>query len=57
VSIDPGPAGAEVLASRLRAHDPPVIALIRDGRVLLDPRTLDWEEALLAARAVREALA
>jgi L-seryl-tRNA(Ser) seleniumtransferase len=57
VSIDPGARGADALAAALRAHDPPVIALIRDGRVLLDPRTLGDEEAKIAARAVREALA
>jgi L-seryl-tRNA(Ser) seleniumtransferase len=30
----------EALTRTLRAHDPPVIARIHDGRVLLDPRTL-----------------
>jgi L-seryl-tRNA(Ser) seleniumtransferase len=48
VALDGEP---EALAGRLRAHDPPVIARIHDGCVLLDPRTLtDGElEAVIAA--------
>jgi L-seryl-tRNA(Ser) seleniumtransferase len=41
------------LARSLRAGEPPVIARVHDGRVLLDPRTLGDEELELAARAVR----
>jgi L-seryl-tRNA(Ser) seleniumtransferase len=57
-----GPAVAlegepEVLARSLRAHDPPVIARIHDGRVLLDPRTLSDEEVPIVIRAVQRALA
>ncbi|MEA2293822.1 MAG: L-seryl-tRNA(Ser) seleniumtransferase [Solirubrobacteraceae bacterium] len=59
----PGPAvavGAGVapdeLAARLRAGDPPVIARIEDGRLLLDPRTLTDAEAELAAAALRDVL-
>ncbi len=39
------------LARRLRAHEPPVIALIQDDKLLLDPRTVqpDEEETLLQA--------
>ena len=51
-----GPAVAlegepQALAGSLRAHDPPVIARIHDGHVLLDPRTLtdDELEAVIAA--------
>ncbi len=55
VAID-DPRGADALASALRAGDPPVIARIREGRVLLDPRTLTDEEADLLAAAVRTAL-
>ena len=40
------------LAARLRAADPPVIGRIEDGRLLLDPRTLDDAEAGEAAAAV-----
>src|SRR4051794_13540557 len=55
VALDPGPAGADALAARLRAGDPALVGRIQDGRVLLDPRTLDDEEADLAARVVRAA--
>jgi L-seryl-tRNA(Ser) seleniumtransferase len=40
----------------LREADPPVIARIHDGRVLLDPRTLSDEEIELALTAVGGAL-
>jgi L-seryl-tRNA(Ser) seleniumtransferase len=42
------------LAKRLRAADPPVLARIHDGRVLLDPRTLrdgELDQVIAAARA------
>jgi L-seryl-tRNA(Ser) seleniumtransferase len=51
-----GQIGANELASALRASDPPVLARIREGRVLLDPRTLSDEEADQVAAAVRTAL-
>jgi L-seryl-tRNA(Ser) seleniumtransferase len=57
VALDPGPAGADALAAALRAGEPPVLARIQDGRVLLDVRTLTDEEAGLAAEAVRAARA
>ncbi|MGN6870787.1 MAG: L-seryl-tRNA(Sec) selenium transferase [Solirubrobacteraceae bacterium] len=52
-----GPAVAlagdpDALAHALRAHDPPVIARIHDGRVLLDPRTLTDEDVPLVVGAV-----
>jgi L-seryl-tRNA(Ser) seleniumtransferase len=40
----------------LRAGDPPVVARIHDGRVLLDPRTLTDDEVSPTAAAVRAAL-
>jgi L-seryl-tRNA(Ser) seleniumtransferase len=43
------------LTQALRAHDPPVIARIHDGQVLLDPRTLSDDEVRVAAAAVRTA--
>jgi L-seryl-tRNA(Ser) seleniumtransferase len=43
----------EELAVRLRAGDPPVIAVVRDGRTLLDCRTLTDAEADEVALAVR----
>ncbi len=44
------------LAAALRAGEPPVVARVNDGRVLLDPRTLSDEEAIQAARVARAAL-
>jgi L-seryl-tRNA(Ser) seleniumtransferase len=38
--------GGEALAAALRAADPPVLALVREGRVLLDCRTLTDEQCL-----------
>ncbi len=57
VAVDGGEEGAHVLARALRLGDPPLIARVHDGRVLLDPRTLTDDEAELAAGAVRAALA
>jgi L-seryl-tRNA(Ser) seleniumtransferase len=45
----------EELAERLRQGDPPVIALVRDGRTLLDCRTLTDAEADEVAAAVAAA--
>ena len=42
----------EELAAALRAHEPPVIAVVRDGRTLLDCRTLSDAEADEVAAAV-----
>ncbi|HEX4282086.1 MAG TPA: L-seryl-tRNA(Sec) selenium transferase [Solirubrobacteraceae bacterium] len=53
VAVDADP---EPLARALRGGDPPVIARIHDGRVLLDPRTLTDDEVPLVVRAVRGAL-
>ena len=53
VALDGEP---EALARALRAHDPPVIARIHDGRVLLDPRTLTEDEVPIVVRAVQSAL-
>jgi L-seryl-tRNA(Ser) seleniumtransferase len=52
VALDGEP---EALAAALRANDPPVIARIHDGRVLLDPRTLTDDEVPLVVSAVRGA--
>jgi L-seryl-tRNA(Ser) seleniumtransferase len=49
--------GVEELAARLRAGDPPLVARAREGRLLLDPRTLTDAEAAAAADAVAAALA
>ena len=42
----------EELAAALRAHEPPVIGVVRDGRTLLDCRTLSDAEADEVAAAV-----
>ena len=56
VALDPPDGDADGLAARLRAHDPPLIGRIADGRLLLDPRTLAGpDEVELAAAAVRAA--
>jgi L-seryl-tRNA(Ser) seleniumtransferase len=48
---------AVALAHALRSGEPPVIARIHNGRVMLDPRTLDDDEIEPAASAARVALA
>jgi L-seryl-tRNA(Ser) seleniumtransferase len=45
----------ESLAPRLRVHEPPVVGIVRDGRLLLDCRTLAEEELDEVAAAVRAA--
>jgi L-seryl-tRNA(Ser) seleniumtransferase len=44
---------ADELAARLRAWDPPIIARVEEGRVLLDLRTVFAEEDLKIAAALR----
>ena len=56
-AVDPGELGADGLARRLRAHEPPVVGRAAEGWLLLDPRTLADDEARAAARAVAAALA
>jgi L-seryl-tRNA(Ser) seleniumtransferase len=55
-AVDPGALGADELARRMRASDPPVVGRTRDGWLLLDPRTLTDDEARIAAEAVVKAL-
>jgi L-seryl-tRNA(Ser) seleniumtransferase len=55
-AVDPGSVGVGGLAARLRAGEPPVIGRAREGWLLLDPRTLDDEQAQRAAAAVAAAL-
>jgi L-seryl-tRNA(Ser) seleniumtransferase len=52
VVVDPGDAGADVLAARLRAEPTPVIARIHNDRLLLDPRTVLPGQGETLARAV-----
>jgi L-seryl-tRNA(Ser) seleniumtransferase len=42
----------EQLAAKLRAGDPPVVGIVRDGRLLLDCRTLTDDEVDEAAQAI-----
>jgi L-seryl-tRNA(Ser) seleniumtransferase len=52
-------AAEEELAEPLRLGDPPVISVVRDGRTLLDCRTLtdaEIEEVAAAVAAARAAL-
>jgi L-seryl-tRNA(Ser) seleniumtransferase len=51
VVLAPGAEGADGLARRLREASTPVVARVRDGAVLLDPRTVDGgdEDALVEA--------
>ncbi len=44
------------IAAALRQAEPPVVARIHDGQVLLDPRTIAEDEVELVARAVTRAL-
>ncbi len=52
---EPG-TDAQALAARLRHGDPPLLARIADGRVLVDPRTLAEDELAAAATAIARAL-
>ena len=58
VAVRP-PAGLsdDALLARLRAHEPPVVARVEDGRVLFDPRTLLPGEGAIVAAAVAGAVA
>jgi L-seryl-tRNA(Ser) seleniumtransferase len=56
-AVDPGGVGLDELARRMRAGEPPVIGRAREGWLLLDPRTLEDEDADVAANAVARALA
>src|SRR4051794_491307 len=55
-AVDPGELGVDELARRLREAETPVVARAREGCLLLDPRTLDDDEAREAAAAVAAAL-
>jgi len=56
VAVEPPGDGADALAARLRAGEPPVLGRIAGGRLVLDPRTLTDSEAEAAGAAVRAAL-
>jgi len=52
-----GGAALESLAKRLRVGEPAIVARIEDGRLLLDPRTVDPREDATLVRGVKAALA
>jgi L-seryl-tRNA(Ser) seleniumtransferase len=52
VALTRAPQGADAQAARLRDGDPPVIARISDGRVLLDPRTMTDEDVDIVGAAL-----
>jgi L-seryl-tRNA(Ser) seleniumtransferase len=54
VALDAGLGGADATAAALRRGDPPVVARIADGRVLLDPRTLAPDELDAVVAAARD---
>jgi L-seryl-tRNA(Ser) seleniumtransferase len=49
-------ARPEELARRLRAADPPVIARLHDGELVLDPRTIQDDEVDAVIAAARAAI-
>ncbi|HUG28868.1 MAG TPA: L-seryl-tRNA(Sec) selenium transferase [Gemmatimonadales bacterium] len=55
VVLDPGTLGADGLALRLRLAETPVVARIHDGRVVLDPRTIQDAEFPAVAAALGSA--
>ena len=56
-AVSPSGMGVDEVAARLRSGEPPVVARIAGGRLLLDPRTLDDAGADAVAAATVAALA
>lgn len=56
VSLDAGVLGPDGLALRLRLGEPPIVARVGGGRVLLDPRTLPEDAYPLIGAALEQAL-
>jgi L-seryl-tRNA(Ser) seleniumtransferase len=56
IALRPGQGGADALARRLRMGTPAVVVRVRDGNLLLDPRTVDPVEELVLVDAVMAAL-
>ena len=57
VAVQPGPAGADAFAARLRAASPPVVARVADNRVVVDLRTVSRDEEHLVVAALAQASA
>jgi L-seryl-tRNA(Ser) seleniumtransferase len=56
VAVAPVEGGADALHARLRLGDPPVVARVRDGAVLIDPRTISDVEVDFVVKALGTAL-
>jgi L-seryl-tRNA(Ser) seleniumtransferase len=56
VAVAPVEGGADALHARLRLGDPPVVARVRDGAVLIDPRTISDVEVDFVVKALDTAL-
>ena len=52
LALESGDGDGSALAEALRAHEPPIIARLAEGRVLLDFRTLFPEDLPLIAKAI-----
>jgi L-seryl-tRNA(Ser) seleniumtransferase len=57
VALDAGALGPDGLALRLRMGEPPVVARVGGGRLLLDPRTLPHDAFPLVGRMLEQAMA
>ena len=57
VALDPGAIGPDGLALRLRLGEPPIVARVSEGRVVLDPRTLPLSVYPEIGAALRHAMA
>jgi L-seryl-tRNA(Ser) seleniumtransferase len=56
VALDPGRAGAAAVEARLRRGTPPVLVRIKEGRILVDLRTVAPAEESALVEALRNAL-
>jgi L-seryl-tRNA(Ser) seleniumtransferase len=56
VTVRPRQGGPDRLQARLRANDPPIIARVQKGALVLDPRTIGDEQVEPAAAGVVTAL-
>lgn len=57
LALEPPDGHADALLEHLRNHTPPVVARVRDGRVLLDPRTIPSDAFQAVGEAVEAAFA
>jgi L-seryl-tRNA(Ser) seleniumtransferase len=56
VALDPGRAGAAAVEARLRRGTPPVLVRVKEGRILVDLRTVAPAEESALVEALRNAL-